>query len=189
MHLVWKLIHPRLETMLKANKQEEVRQQHQDRCTERRHEFLPMWMEFVDAVSDPNKRDFMPHHIDACEMPAIASMLYEDGAQIPVTQERWLAITLSVPHQVEDFQNKVKRDLLNLLKNPSQPSTHWYLPLAKEVIQDQPAHNAGDDDDFSILDAASSLFVCGHCKEPVGYPDLFDHRHLNGLPVYNTRPQ
>ena len=137
-------------------------------------------MEFVNAVSDPKKRDIMPHYIDACEMPTIASMLYEDDAQIPVTQERWLAITHSVPHQVEEFQNKIKCDLLNLLEKPRQ---HWYLPPAKKVIQDQQAQNTSDNDDFNILEAASSLFVCDQygCKKPVGYRVLFDHSHLNGL--------
>lgn len=139
-----------------------------DRC----NEFVPFWTALVAAIPDPVERSLMPNSVDACNMPPIKAMLSEGNAQIPISKERWLAIIGLIPSEVEKFQAEVKRTLADHLKTKG-PQIY-----VREIQED-----ASDDCDLSVLAKATTLFTCQYdrCNEPIGYPGIFSHIHLNGL--------
>jgi hypothetical protein len=155
----------KLERLVKKNKELNAQRAFELRCLERRHEFSPIWAEFLAAISDPAKRSLMPSHADACNLPVINTMLFEDKARIPVTEQRWLAIVDLILAQVEQFQANVKRALIKCLKTKSED---WYW------------HDADENSDFAILEKPSSLFTCSMrvCNELIGYPAIFRHAHM-----------
>lgn len=149
------------------------------RCDERRRELEPMWTEFLTSMPNQEQRRLMSLHSDACDLPAIAAMLYEDNATIPVTEERWLAIVDSVEFQVTMRQAGVWHDLRQCLKKPKK---HWLAaPEWKTETDDITGEESDDDDDFTVLEKASSLFRCDKCYSNLfGHAAIFDHLHFRG---------
>lgn len=165
----WGRMRPKLERLLKENREFKARRAFGLRRNERRNEFLPMRAEYLAAISDPTKRSLMPIYADAYNLPLIKTMLFEDKAQIPVTEQRWLAIVDLIPAQVEEFQANVKHDLIECLK---MKSAGW-----------RPAVDTDENVDFAVLDKPSSLFTCrsSRCYELIGYPAIFRHIHMRDL--------
>jgi len=137
-----------------------------------------MWAKLLASIPDQEQRRLMPRHSDVYDLPAIAAMLYEDHATIPVTEERWLAVVDSVDSQVKMWQAEVRHDLLLLLKSAKNLPPHWFLTPA---LKPQAVDVTGDEVDFSVIDKASSLFRCGTygCKDLFGHAAIFDHRHFH----------
>jgi hypothetical protein len=140
-----------------------------------------MWTEFVNSISDPEQRRFMPNYSEASDLPSIVAMLRENDATIPVTKERWLGIVNSVQSEVKVFQADVLRDIMKSLKGSKQQATDSLAPLkqktdARDVTEDE-------DNDFGVLERASSLFRCDlpECRDLFGYSAIFGHRHFRHL--------
>lgn len=171
MHPVWKLIHPKLEALLKEKKELELQRAFESRYRLRCNELLPFWTAFV-ANFPPAERNIMPGHADLCDLPAVKAILSEGDAQTPLTEQTWLVLAESVPSIVEKFQTSVKRDLAGYLR--SKPPD-WQTVRAQRLRPEPP------DCYLSILEKPSSLFSCTHCKELVGYPAMFSHGHMCGL--------
>lgn len=181
---VWKAIQPKLEELIKQNQQQEQQQELNSRRRSRFDEFRPIWTDLLDTTQDPLERSLMPHVDDACELPHIADMIYEDEARIPVTEERWLAIVDSIPEALAHYQKKLKRRVVERLKIPPfyelGYSSYGYL---KDETPDDATYFA---DDFHRLDQAKSVLVCTHlydCHAVLSYPDMFLHKHVAGLPL------
>lgn len=171
----WGRMRPKLERLIKANKEANIQRAFDTRCKERRDEFLPLWAEFLAAISDPVKRDLMPTHADACDFPVINAMLYEDKAQIPVTEERWSAVVSLIPAWVKEFQANVKNDLIKCLKI----KTREWRQCTPESTND-----ADENSDFNaIVDKPSSLFTCNlrNSEELIGYSTILRHMHMHNL--------
>lgn len=161
--------------MLEKRKQQEAKRARAARAAQRHIEFLPIWNEMVTSITDSQERMLMPHHDDACELPSVAAMLLEDDARIPVTEERWLAIVHTIPSQVADFQDKVKRDFVRRLKAVPKMN-QWY---SNQV--DSKSDDNVEDGDFSILEKASSFLKCNNyeCEERLTYPACLTHSHIS----------
>lgn len=139
---------------------EEIRQ----RREERTYEFEPLWDKYLadkDKEKNENERPFMPHFDDICDLPAIATMLSENDATIPVTEERWLSVAESILSQLSDFRLQVQRDLTEKLKVPSHPN--------------------GYAEDLSIVSFATSMLKCSRCDAGLTYPTMFEHYHFRKI--------
>lgn len=63
-----------------------------------------MWAKLLASIPDQEQCRLMPRYSDVYDLTAIAAMLYEDHATIPVIEQRWLAVVDSVDSQVKMWQ-------------------------------------------------------------------------------------
>jgi hypothetical protein len=161
--LVWKIIRPKLEAILEANKAAELRIARQTKLLQRKDELFLIWSKFVEGMPDTQERWLMPNSMDACSLPTVADMLMEDDT--PLTEERLLARVDPILSDVGHFQRTVKHDLVKLL-------------IPKKNTTSLTADNV--EGDLTILDKASSLFYCPSwsCRQLVGFPAIFAHKHV-----------
>lgn len=170
--LVWKIIRPKIEAILEANKAAELKTARQTRLRQRRDELVYIWTKFVEGMPDTQERWLMPNFTDACSLPTVADILMEDDT--PLTEERFIARVDPILSDVGHFQRTVKRDLVKLL-TPKNNSPNTTSPTADNVEGDV---------DLTVLDNASSLFYCPiwSCKRLFGFPAIFGHSHVRNIP-------
>ena len=140
-------------------------------------------------MPDPMPRRLMPHHPEACDLPTIAAMLYEDNATVPVTEERWLTIANSV---ISDMKVDIRPDLVKRLERAKTQAAHLLGPLQRKTEAESTKAEEGDHGDyFSVLDRASSLFRCDTygCKELFGHAAIFNHHHFRNMRWVHILPR
>ena len=176
-HTVWKILRPKLETLLEQHKFAQAQKVIRIRRNEREWEFEPFWDEFVISRSwDATQPWTLPRFVDACELPAINKMLAEDESRIPVTAERWQAVVHSVPGELTEFANRVMCDVVKLLD-------------ASDLIDgtDTNTIDACEDPDPSIFERATSLISCGvaDCHNLFTFPAILQEEHVTPYRYFN----
>jgi len=179
--LVWKILRPKLETLLEEHKLAEAEAVIRIRRNQREREFEPFWDEFVHSHSWGGAQPWaLPRFVDACDLPAIDKMLADDESKIPVTVERWQAVVGSVPDDINRFAHQVMRDIIRLLK-VAELETNC-------VKADVPtAVDAYEDMDPTIFDRASSLLSCGvtDCQNLFTFPTILEEEHVTPYRYFN----
>jgi hypothetical protein len=173
LYVVWKILRPKLETLLKEHKAAQAQAVIRIRRDQREWELQPFWDDFVVSYSwDAAPPWALPRFVDACELPAINKMLSEDESKIPVTVERWREVVDSVPEDLAEFANQVKRDVIRLL-------------TVSDLKIDSIDADASKDADPNIFDRASSLISCGvaGCQNLLTFPAILQEDHVT--PYHN----
>jgi hypothetical protein len=176
---VWKTIQPKLEAMLEEEREDSLRRQHDTRLSQRRTEFRTIWDAFLTEIDD-YERETMPTFRDTHLLPSVATMLDEDGAQIPATQERWEAIKESCLLEVEGHRSKIIRDLQMTMKKVKDGDQS---DVDTEIMSDL-GENAPD-----VLSDPAAIFSCcyNYCKQLHSYPAILHHSYVDhGVSEWKT---
>jgi len=167
---VWKILRPKLETILQEHALAQAQNVIRIRRDQREAEFEPFWDEFVVSRSwDLTPPWALPRFVDACELPAIDRMLAEDESKIPVTAERWQMAIDSVPDDLTEFANQVMRDVLTLLHT-----------VNVKIDDTATVGTYEEADPLSIFERASSLISCGAvgCQNLLTFPAILQEEHV-----------
>jgi len=141
----------------------------QERLSTRKMEFEPLWETFVTTIQ---KGDLAPMFFDACEFPAVSTMLVEDDAHTTVTEERLLVRKEAILADIAQYQTRIKSELVKLyMSQPTNGGTGH---------QNATAGSEGEEVDLSILHRATTLFKCFSwtCDTFLPYPAIFEHEHV-----------
>jgi hypothetical protein len=175
--IVWKILRPKLEALLNERKLAEAQEAIRCRRAQREREFEPFWDGFVISRSWNTAQPWaLPRFVDACELPAINSMLTEDDSKIPVTAERWRLAIMSVPDDLERFASQVMHDVIRLLKT-TELRTKDAAAIVDETIGEDP----------SIFERATSLLSCGtpNCHNLLTFPAILQEEHVTPYRYFN----
>jgi len=128
---VWKILRPKLETILQEHALAQAQDVIRIRRDQREAEFEPFWDEFVVSRSwDLTPPWALPRFVDACELPAIDRMLAEDESKIPVTAERWkMAIDLRTGFFFDILRCRGLPEPPYLSRNTSRGACHPLSPF------------------------------------------------------------
>ncbi|KDQ57882.1 hypothetical protein JAAARDRAFT_78398 [Jaapia argillacea MUCL 33604] len=170
---VWDKIHRQLEHVLMATQQRREEEAYRLRLIKRGEEFRTVYAEFV-ANTNQSDRLVLPSFPDARGLHTVEWLLQEDRANIPMTQERWAANLEWFMVEAEAHKQRVKRDLVQILKRAKTDHHTLRTPFAIPAIEEDP--------DEKILFEASAFFTCigGYygCQKPRRYPEILGHLHL-----------
>jgi hypothetical protein len=168
---IWKVIKPKLEALIKEEKESKLEIARKHRLGIRAIEFKPFWESLIPEISDAKEIDVIPTFSDARELPAVAELLADDDANTIVTEERFLAKKDAILADIPGYQTRIKRELIKVIS----------VPVIITSTQDPIAQSSDEEPDFSILTHASTLFRCPgswSCKVLLPYPDIFFHDHV-----------
>jgi hypothetical protein len=166
--LVWKIIQPKLETLIEEERARKLETARKDRLAIRAEEFKPFWETLVPEITNAQENNIVPTFTDAQELPAVVELLAEGDAHEIVTEERFLARKDNILADIPGYQAQIKRELVRICPPLTNPT------------QDQ---SPNEEPDLSILNHASTLFRCPSwtCKVLLPYPDIFFHEHVRNV--------
>ncbi|KDQ57924.1 hypothetical protein JAAARDRAFT_57740 [Jaapia argillacea MUCL 33604] len=175
---IWNAIQPKLEAIIRAVQEQRDRQNLATRKASRIEEFWRIYEAFlVNNYSTYLDRILMPRVFDASKLPSVITLIEEDEATIPVTQERLESILEDFSREAEEHKQAIKEDLLRVLGKSNFP-TDGSLKESRDI-----SPSADDADSLFLL--PSSFFSCQNrlqhstsCHHLRRYPEILDEVHV-----------
>lgn len=180
-NIVWKLIQPKLEALIKAEQENKAKEELRARSELRKTELKSIWADYLKTTDQLGSRTVMPNYLDVCEFPSVKQLLFENDASEPFTRSRWDTVVNCLPDEIEKFRTNVIYTLTKCLDADaaSAPLYHRWeehiaikIPDSDEVV------------DHRVLEKAFSLFRCFQysCKDMLpGLEGIMDHSHFEEL--------
>ncbi|KAJ8454411.1 hypothetical protein ONZ51_g13036 [Trametes cubensis] len=150
---IWKVSRPKLEALIKQQREDDRRAEFEARLRERYAEFRPIYEEFIHVALPDHIRDFAPNWADACRLPCIVELASSDGAFPRINGARVATITTRLTAEVHEAVCQIKRDLVEMLHRE-------YHQTHRDALPPPPLEMAQVD---AELAKATSLFICHRC--------------------------